>query len=346
MPVLKATVDPQNCVGSDRLPIFYTLDFDVSRMESSRYNAEKMNLDRYLAVLRHTLGLQPVPMISTQKDLDGATKLFCEALSTALDDSTPKYHPSSLAKRDFYRAIVNAKQAAWYAFVKDLERINVFKTLNRLRGKRSSVFTPIRDVVSGEVVLSHLERGRVLGHVWFGDFAVDIGADAVETPTNPTPEVTPVMRVDQTGNGTRREQGGAFTEASTHALLGILSTVARSGQYRAILYDKLIRTALALRPDLRITNLWTPAHIGTVANELADMAAKATTRLQTDPTIPISLTTVKRRIKFSFPGGDGDTRALFRDGKPILSLPEPESALHGLLCLAYPAPALRGARAF
>ena len=42
-----------------------------------------------------------------------------------------------------------------------------------------------------------------------------------------------------------------------------------------------------------------------------------------------------RRQKFSFPGGDGDTKPLFRHEKPILSLPEPESALHGLLCLAY-----------
>ncbi|KAJ6589708.1 hypothetical protein B0H19DRAFT_1014770 [Mycena capillaripes] len=43
---------------------------------------------------------------------------------------------------------------------------------------------------------------------------------------------------------------------------------------------------------------------------------------------------------FSFPGGDGDTKALFRDGKPILVLPESESVLYRLLCLAYPAYAL------
>ncbi|KAJ6561402.1 hypothetical protein DFH09DRAFT_1082871 [Mycena vulgaris] len=255
MSVLEANVDPENCVGSDHLPIFYTLNFDVSRTESSRYNVKKMDLDRYLAVLTHTLGLQPLPTISTQKDLDAATELLCEALSAALDASTPKHRPSSLAKswwssllsslcravrrarrrfqsyltpttrtawldarRDFYRAIVQAKQAAWYTFVKDLERIEVFKALNRLKERRSAVFTPIHDVATGEVALSHFERGRVLGRAWFGESAVEMIADAPMTLKDPSPEVTPAMRVDQTGNGTRRKRGGAFSEACPRGL--------------------------------------------------------------------------------------------------------------------------------
>ncbi|KAJ7907048.1 hypothetical protein B0H13DRAFT_2662557 [Mycena leptocephala] len=40
---------------------------------------------------------------------------------------------------------------------------------------------------------------------------------------------------------------------------------------------------------------------------------------------------------FSVAGSDGDPTALLRDGKPILVLPEPESALYRLLCPAYPA---------
>ncbi|KAJ7907028.1 hypothetical protein B0H13DRAFT_2332765 [Mycena leptocephala] len=40
---------------------------------------------------------------------------------------------------------------------------------------------------------------------------------------------------------------------------------------------------------------------------------------------------------FSVAGGHGDSTALQRDGKPIVVLPEPESVLYRLLCLAYPA---------
>ncbi|KAJ6565316.1 hypothetical protein DFH09DRAFT_1363876 [Mycena vulgaris] len=40
---------------------------------------------------------------------------------------------------------------------------------------------------------------------------------------------------------------------------------------------------------------------------------------------------------FTFPGGDGDSSELVRDGKPVVVLPEPESVLYKLLSLAYPA---------
>jgi len=61
---------------------------------------------------------------------------------------------------------------------------------------------------------------------------------------------------------------------SQAALRGILSTRPRS---RSIRYDKLIRDALVRSPHLTILNLWTPAHIGTAGNELADAAAKEAT---------------------------------------------------------------------
>ncbi|KAJ7797827.1 hypothetical protein B0H14DRAFT_3493174 [Mycena olivaceomarginata] len=83
---------------------------------------------------------------------------------------------------------------------------------------------------------------------------------------------------------------------SQAALRGITSTKPRSGQYRAVIYDKLVRTAQRRTPHLAILNLWTPAHVGTVGNEMADEAAKDATKLEADPNTPISLTTVRRAI--------------------------------------------------
>ncbi|KAF7333834.1 reverse transcriptase [Mycena venus] len=84
---------------------------------------------------------------------------------------------------------------------------------------------------------------------------------------------------------------------SQAGLRGILSTALRSGQFRAIRYDQLLRRALLDTPHLRITNLWTPAHIGTIGNELADVAAKAATLLPAPPSTPVSLTTCRRQIR-------------------------------------------------
>ncbi|KAJ7924306.1 hypothetical protein B0H13DRAFT_2580657 [Mycena leptocephala] len=83
---------------------------------------------------------------------------------------------------------------------------------------------------------------------------------------------------------------------SQAALQGITSTRPRSGQYRAMTYDRLVRMAQRLGPHLAILNLWTPAHVGTVGNEMADEAAKEATMMDTDPMTPISLTTTRRSI--------------------------------------------------
>ncbi|KAJ7105167.1 hypothetical protein C8R44DRAFT_563165, partial [Mycena epipterygia] len=83
---------------------------------------------------------------------------------------------------------------------------------------------------------------------------------------------------------------------SQAGLKGIMSTAPRSGQFRVIEYNVLVCKAMSRQPGLQITNLWTPAHIGTTGNELADEAAKAATFLPPSSTLPISLTACKRRI--------------------------------------------------
>ncbi|KAF7372324.1 reverse transcriptase [Mycena venus] len=89
----------------------------------------------------------------------------------------------------------------------------------------------------------------------------------------------------------------ALSEGADHILIvsdsqvglkAILTTHPRAGQFRAIQYDQMVRSAMRRCPSLRITNLWTPAHIGTTGNELADDAAKAATLLP--PTALVSST--------------------------------------------------------
>jgi hypothetical protein len=118
------------------------------------------------------------------------------------------------ARRTFYRAISQAKLEVWTVFVKELERIDVYKALKRLKERRSAVFPSIVDPESGDIVLSHLERGRVLGRAWFGSKAIDLTAAEPEdeSPLSPS-DVTPETCVDQAGSGDRGKRGGVCTEA-------------------------------------------------------------------------------------------------------------------------------------
>ncbi|KAJ7110280.1 hypothetical protein C8R43DRAFT_864847, partial [Mycena crocata] len=84
---------------SDHLPIHYKLSFDVTRSRSLKFNTAKMDIDIFLGILREQLGIQPVPIITTQEELDNAAQLLCDVLAAALEKSTPRHRPSSMAKR-------------------------------------------------------------------------------------------------------------------------------------------------------------------------------------------------------------------------------------------------------
>lgn len=75
-------------LGSDHLPITYELEVEASKGESSCFNLDAMDLDKYLAILRHELNL-PTPVITSQEELDDATDTLCNALMLALNTSTP-----------------------------------------------------------------------------------------------------------------------------------------------------------------------------------------------------------------------------------------------------------------
>ncbi|KAJ7794402.1 hypothetical protein B0H13DRAFT_1935231, partial [Mycena leptocephala] len=203
-------VNPRLGLGSDHLPITYELDLKASTNESARYNPDDMDLEKFLAVLRRELN-QPIIEIRSQDELDEATDDLCRALVTALRASTAKRRPSSHSKqwwsseisslladlsrkerwfrkhrtpsvrkcwldarKVFYHAIASPKELAWRSFVRDLERVNVYEVLDRVRHRPRSVFPSLVDPVTGEAAVDHLARGRILGRAWFGSSAEEV----------------------------------------------------------------------------------------------------------------------------------------------------------------------------
>ncbi|KAJ6563649.1 hypothetical protein DFH09DRAFT_889470, partial [Mycena vulgaris] len=84
---------------SDHLPILYSLNFEVIVSKSLKFNAAKMDLDAFLGILRDSLGRRPLPVITTPEELDDAVEFLNEVLLAALEGSTPRHRPSSMAKR-------------------------------------------------------------------------------------------------------------------------------------------------------------------------------------------------------------------------------------------------------
>jgi ribonuclease HI len=117
----------------------------------------------------------------------------------------------------------------------------------------------------------------------------------IRTPHSAEGEVEGILKATERAIARGADQILIVSDSQA-GLRAILLTSPRSGQFRAICYDRLVRTAQRASPALRITDLWTPAHIGTAGNELADDAAKAATTLPPPPNIPVSLTTCKRAI--------------------------------------------------
>jgi hypothetical protein len=94
-----ATVNPSICVGSDHLPIQYTVDFEVTLSKSIKFNTDKMDLDSFIAVLHDMRGCRSLPVITTLDDLDATVDFLNEVILAALEKSTPRHRPCSAAKR-------------------------------------------------------------------------------------------------------------------------------------------------------------------------------------------------------------------------------------------------------
>ncbi|KAJ7058634.1 hypothetical protein C8F01DRAFT_1255783 [Mycena amicta] len=96
---INATVDSALCVGSDHLPIFYELNFDVTISQSIKFNSDKIDLNAFLGILWEELGRQPLPVITTRDELDKFVHFLNKILLAAMEGSTPRHRPSSMAKR-------------------------------------------------------------------------------------------------------------------------------------------------------------------------------------------------------------------------------------------------------
>lgn len=203
-------VEKEMGLGSDHLPITYVLDLDFDPVASTQYNPKSMDMDKFLKLLGERMG-GTVPEISTQEELDAAMQELAEALREAVEGSTRRKRPCSHSKRwwtkeltalvkevgraerKFHRYRVPSTRAAWVAarrrfndalevakgqdwadFKQNLERANVYDVLNRMRRRPRSVFPSLVDADTGEAVVEHGDRGRLLARAWFGDAAEEM----------------------------------------------------------------------------------------------------------------------------------------------------------------------------
>ncbi|KAJ7846809.1 hypothetical protein B0H13DRAFT_1907557 [Mycena leptocephala] len=81
------------------------------------------------------------------------------------------------ARKTFYGAIAVAKEEDWLKFKSTLERSNVYDVLNRLRRRPRAVFPSLVDTGTGEAVVDHVGRGRLLAETWFGAAAEEMEAE-------------------------------------------------------------------------------------------------------------------------------------------------------------------------
>ncbi|KAJ7015788.1 Endonuclease/exonuclease/phosphatase [Mycena alexandri] len=185
------TVDQSLGLASDHWPITYEIDLTCERITLNRFNRAKMNVDRFLDVLRHELQA-PIPAITDQRDLDEMVELLCRVLRVALEGSTPRCRPCSHSKRwwrpeldllcaTYTRAEnVFSRRLRWREFLRGLDRVNVYDVLERIKLKPRSVFPSLVDLETGVAASGQAESGRILGKAWFGGGAEVIRGGGVD----------------------------------------------------------------------------------------------------------------------------------------------------------------------
>jgi ribonuclease HI len=108
---------------------------------------------------------------------------------------------------------------------------------------------------------------------------------------------------------------------SQAALRDILSTKRRSGQFRAIAYDRIICDALHSLPHLTILNLWTSAHIGTNGDSLLGDGSVGVSGADLDSSSDPCSSSASSSVKVSSVSSDSsesDSNPVFHELNPSL----------------------------
>ncbi|KAF8177394.1 hypothetical protein K438DRAFT_1770153 [Mycena galopus ATCC 62051] len=211
--------------GSDHLPIHYSLEFVVVQFKSKRFNAAKMDLDVFHAILAAKLEARPVPVISTL-ELNAAASFINEVLLEALMESTPRHRPSSTAKQWWteYSALsgyitnilVSITQPfGHFGLILQHDQLTALrKTMHNWWHKFQQTCLLISEAKQAvwTTFLQELEqidlyrtlnclKEHVLGQAWFGPKAVNITSSV--TPMSP--DVTLVTSAGHEGSGDQRK---------------------------------------------------------------------------------------------------------------------------------------------
>ncbi|KAJ7933436.1 hypothetical protein B0H13DRAFT_1856212 [Mycena leptocephala] len=157
---------------------------------STCFNPKSMDIDKFLGMLRKWLGRE-LKEITTQEELDEAVEGLEEVLWEVVEGSTKKRKPCRHSKRwwskeltalvkavgrvqrRFQRYRVPSTKEAWTVACRAFNN-----AVEKAKGEdwMETVFPSLVDARSGEAVVDHAGRGRLLVEAWFGEAAEEMGS--------------------------------------------------------------------------------------------------------------------------------------------------------------------------